>query len=800
MLYKKILKFFPIFTIIVITFLAISKIFIKGLFPYPGDLLVSFNFPWSSGGWNGYNPWTTRKALFASDAIRQHLPWHNFTFTAIKNGIFPLWNPYSFSGTPHFANLQTFILNPFNTLFLLLPLFNAWVIFIILQIPLSIYFTYLFARSLGLRKASSLFAGASFIFSSYFFIWFELGIVGYSILWLPLILFSIQKFFEKFKYRYFFLLIIASVFCIFAGHIQTAIYVFLIALAFWTIKTSQVKNNSLKIKSLFLLFIWLILTFLSAAIQLLPSLELYVNSPLVKPFAKEAFDLGSIPFLHLISFFAPDFFGNPATNNFWAKSYGDGTPNIGTIPLLFAFFALVKHKKWEIKFFSIFALIFILFAAQSPLFLLIEKLSIPILNGTAPTRTIFVVCFSLSILAGFGLDTFTDEDKKSKFKFYKLLLIFFIVYILMFAATIILPKLLTPKELWLTRFSISKKNLVIPFFSLCAVPVAIFLEFVIKKTKQANFHIKIYLIIITTVLVGLYQFNKISPFSPKVDFFPDHPAITWLQQNASINRFHGDGGANFSTNFATYYHIFSAEGYSVFRIRRYAELISSQKDGIIPQKYTRADADLFTENENNEQRLLDLLGVKYILSKDDYARDAKIVTYARPNDNVNFAWQNGKFVIYERNDVLPRYFLSSNYIVAQNDQEILNKIYDISFDLHTIILEKPPNIKIENTQNAQVNLISYEANSVNFKTKSDKNTLLFLSDAYYPGWNAYIDSNKTPILRADYALRAVPIPQGNHSVIFKYEPNSFKYGLLLSVVGIMSVVALMTISKKKGKL
>ena len=54
-------KAFPIITITLVTCLIFFKIFLKGLYPIPADLLISFYFPWYLGGWDGYNPWTIHK-------------------------------------------------------------------------------------------------------------------------------------------------------------------------------------------------------------------------------------------------------------------------------------------------------------------------------------------------------------------------------------------------------------------------------------------------------------------------------------------------------------------------------------------------------------------------------------------------------------------------------------------------------------------------------------------------------------------------------------------------------------------
>jgi len=117
---KKFLShFLPIVFIFFVTCLIFFKIFLKGLYPIPADLLVSFYFPWYSGGWEGYNPWTTHKELLGADAIRQIYPWKEFAMEQFKNGQFPLWNPYTFSGQPLLANFQSSVFYPLNIFYFL---------------------------------------------------------------------------------------------------------------------------------------------------------------------------------------------------------------------------------------------------------------------------------------------------------------------------------------------------------------------------------------------------------------------------------------------------------------------------------------------------------------------------------------------------------------------------------------------------------------------------------------------------------------------------------------------------------
>jgi hypothetical protein len=75
----------------------------------------------------------------------------------------------------------------------------------------------------------------------------------------------------------------------------------------------------------------------------------------------------------------------------------------------------------------------------------------------------------------------------------------------------------------------------------------------------------------------------------------------------------------------------------------------------------------------------------------------------------------------------------------------------------------------------------YSPNAVKIEVALDRDGYLVLSDTYYPGWRAYVDGEERETLRANYAFRAVPLESGQHTVFFKYDPLSFKTGLVISL-------------------
>ena len=79
-------------------------------------------------------------------------------------------------------------------------------------------------------------------------------------------------------------------------------------------------------------------------------------------------------------------------------------------------------------------------------------------------------------------------------------------------------------------------------------------------------------------------------------------------------------------------------------------------------------------------------------------------------------------------------------------------------------------------------IINETPNTITIKINTKSSGYLVLADTYYPGWKAYDNDLETPILRANFILRAVRLGVGNHIVKFIYKPVSFEIGLLLSTI------------------
>jgi len=92
---------------------------------------------------------------------------------------------------------------------------------------------------------------------------------------------------------------------------------------------------------------------------------------------------------------------------------------------------------------------------------------------------------------------------------------------------------------------------------------------------------------------------------------------------------------------------------------------------------------------------------------------------------------------------------------------------------------------------ARISLTEYRVNYLKYSTISSKEQLAVFSEVYYDkGWQAYIDGKPAPHFRADYLLRAMRVPQGKHSIEFKFHPNSYFIGEKVSMASSLLLLLL----------
>jgi len=181
-----------------------------------------------------------------------------------------------------------------------------------------------------------------------------------------------------------------------------------------------------------------------------------------------------------------------------------------------------------------------------------------------------------------------------------------------------------------------------------------------------------------------------------------------------------------------------------------------------------------------------------------------IKTLAYTN-NSNYILNNvhSNIYIYENPSAMPRAFISHNVTSSSNDTEILDMLKNPGFSWAYSVILSGQNISLQNPVshdlNDYVDIELYKPAEVQINTSSEQPGYLVLTDAYYPGWNAYVNGNKVDIYRANYAFRAIKLNPGQNIVEFKYEPMSVSIGAIISFLSFLTLSLILLISKYRYK-
>ena len=193
----------------------------------------------------------------------------------------------------------------------------------------------------------------------------------------------------------------------------------------------------------------------------------------------------------------------------------------------------------------------------------------------------------------------------------------------------------------------------------------------------------------------------------------------------------------------------SIGGYHAVKLRRYDDLIN--------EYFSKMDTVKIP-------KILNMLNTKYMIFGDAQKPEALINAGANGN-----AW----FV----SDV--KFVDNPNEEIKQIGEVDTKQTAIVSKDDKSYFDGKP----LQQDSAAIINLTKYQANELEFKTQSKTPQLAVISEIYYPkGWKMLVDDKEVPYIKANYLLRAVHVPAGNHVVKMIFEPAVIAKGKMISMI------------------
>jgi len=734
-----------------------------GKLPVPSDTLVGMYHPWLDAIAKIYPSGLPYKNFLITDPIRQQIPWRKLAIDSIKKGNFNPWNAYTFSGTPLSVNIQSGFYYPMNILFLLLPFTLSWTILIVLQQLLSGIFMYIFLKySMRSSNLAAVFGSVCFMLCGFSIVWLTWGTIGHTFLWLPLLLYLSDRLIIAKKIRFQIIISISLAliltFQYFAGHAQVFLYSSIVLASYTCFQFLRKPQMIISKQKIGLLFAGTIVMFLLfTSMHWVPYVTELRESSRIQNQDIMKDDGFFIPIQNSIQFVAPDFFGNPATLNYWGIwNYGEFSGYVSIAALLFILISLFSQKKSDIIFWFSIVILGSAFAYNTPLAKLPYQLHIPIFSSIQPTRLLSVIDFSLCVLSAIGFDVWMKHFRR---RYYIVCLpivagiFIYIVYILRYNTFGI------PAE----QLLVARRNIFFPgaiFIAVCFVFILHEIVDVFSKGRYKIASIIAGACIIGITFIDLCRFGwKFTPFTDPVLFFPKTEIITYLQKQKPPYRITAVDDRIMPPNVTASYGIESIAGYDPIYNSRYETFIAAMERGE-PNITPPFGFKRIITPKNISSPLFDLLGVRYVLSMSDISdtRFIKII-------------QEGQTRLYEYTQVLPRAYFVQTVEHIVDVQAIFRKFYDKNIQIRQLgIVEEEltiPSNPISETE--YVHIESYDANHMRLSVYAKYPRLLYVGSLYHPGWMAYIDGKQIQILRVNYAFSGLSIPKGHHEIQLFYK-------------------------------
>ena len=757
-----------------------------------------------------------------------------FLKDAFRHHIYPLWNPYIFSGMPSFASLSS---APFVDL--LGDVINAfiWLFKLIFPLPdftriLLNYFLFgIFMYILLKRKTGLAFVA---LFSSVVML-FQPQVVAYPAFGhntklltaslIPLIYLVTEELLETRKILYLGLLGLSIGLQLLRAHVQIAYYTFLMVGLFylyWAVETVLKKKDWKGVVTSGVL--------LGVAVVLGVALSSWLNLSVYEysHYSIRGGTGGGLSYgyatswsfspLEVLTFFIPSFVGFGGRTYWGHMPFTDFPLYMGLIPLILIGLAFLLKPGRTAYFGGLLGVLalFASFGKELPILYSPMFKFLPFFNKfRAPNTILILLQFAVAILAGIGLvallrlnlDKIEQATRKKILNylygfggFLALLFLYFLVakssLLGSMAASGKIANPVLQERAYKMAVNDGLKALLLFGFAFGLIWLYL------KKSIQGG-ALKWGLFILLIIDLWAVDFKIIHP-QPKAseeNFFAATETVNFLKKDHSLYRIMpvlDDKPANWYM----YHLIQNMYGYHAAKIKIYQEMLAESG---LPRSFFMEYVKPVMQNGRqgmgyrNPQELdmtawhfhkilLDMLNVKYILSP-----------YAVPDKIYPIVFKGNRKRVLENKTVLPRAFFVDSLEVKHGKQAIFDRMKQLDFDPHKeAILEEKPPFAVEASSENHVEVTHYSIHRIDLKASMAGPALLVLSEVYYPaGWKAFVDGKQTKIYKTNYILRSVFLKPGAHTIQFVFKPKSFKLGLLITAVTLIVLLGLIFIGWKQ---
>lgn len=695
-------------------------------------------------------------SLVEGDFSGQFVAFAHYQAQRLGAGEVPLWNPYNLGGHPFLADTQSAVFYPPRLISIAAlnltggstpqRMYAALQAEVVAHALIGSLLMYAFCRALIKTRYSvpaALIGALTFAYGGFLtgYAPLQLAIMEAAV-WLPLALLGILRATETERVQWIWLAVsgVALGVALLAGHPQTALYFIYTSLAYLAWRSfgrAQGKLRTFVIGAL----LFGVIGGGMAAVQLLHGWE-YLSATTRGALSFEAKGNG-FPFYDLLQVVLPSVF------SLYSPLY------FGVAALMLLIYSLARLRAEKLFWLGALLIALGLSLGKNAVFYDLFYQLVPGFNlFRQQERAAYIVAIAAAVLAAHGAaDILEVTEQAALARRYTLIFFGIAVGLLILSCALLIAWLAAP-ETFSTPFQR------VMFSALVALSAALLLSNL--AVRNAHWQQWRSLALVALIGIELFSFGRANPnfeSIPVANRLREPSALAVLRAHAAEQPFFRVDGVR--ENFGTLYNVPDIQGISPLRFAHVERILK------LP----------------NRARVWQLFGVRYVITADRELPMPSRVIYEEENPY-------NPVRLHVLADALPLARVMHRAWLEPDEMQALGYLSDPAYDAaHTVLLPSAPPVALSGAESAPARLVQLLPERWLIEAETETAALLRVALVYDANWLAYVNGVRVPLLRADIAFSAVPIPAGKSTIEFIYQPTSYALGAAITLSTVLALGA-----------
>jgi hypothetical protein len=219
--------------------------------------------------------------------------------------------------------------------------------------------------------------------------------------------------------------------------------------------------------------------------------------------------------------------------------------------------------------------------------------------------------------------------------------------------------------------------------------------------------------------------------------------------------------------------------------------------------------DMRTRPARTVAKLLDLMSVRFYVALDELSAESlqEIEALVRGEHH-----DLGDAHVFERRSALPRVYAVRKVVLEPDVASAIERATKRRFhpaDMAIVVDAEMDRSRFAGLQGQRhgpesgrdsARIVRYESETVEIKAECAERCLLVATDLFYPGWRVAVDGEEDEIHRVNGLFRGVLLDPGSHRVVYRFQPSTFRVGIILCAATLASAAAIVAAGPLRARM